>query len=121
MAAYLRSIPRELGFGPRRWIIKGESAMARTSTAVMAAFIALAASHTSLAQNAAGAPPPPGTNSAGTAQSSGGTAQNRQPGVTTGSGLGSGNAAPPATSTDAAINKENQLLDSKMKSICRGC
>ena len=94
--------------------------MARTSTAVMAAFIALAASYTSLAQNGAGAPPP-GTNSAGTAQSSGGTALNRQPGVTTGSGLGSGNAAPPATSTDAAINKENQLLDSKMKSICRGC
>jgi|SRR5215469_2603491 len=121
MAAYLRSIPRELGFGPRRWIIKGESAMARTSTAVMAAFIALAASYTSLAQNGTGAPPP-GTNSAGTAQSSGGAALNRQPGVTTGSGLGWGNAAPPATtSTDAAINKENQLLDSKMKSICRGC
>jgi hypothetical protein len=96
--------------------------MARTSTALIAALIALAASHASFAQNGAGAPPP-GTNSAGTAQSSGGTPLNRQPGVTTGSaGLGSGNAAPPPTTgADAAINKENQILDSKMKSICRGC
>jgi hypothetical protein len=95
--------------------------MARTSTAVVAALIALAASHISLAQNGASAPP--GTNSAGTVQSSGGAALNRQPGVTTGSAaLGTGNAAPPpTTSGDTAINKENQILDSKMKSICRGC
>jgi hypothetical protein len=95
--------------------------MARTSTALISALIALAVSHSSLAQNGASAPPP-GANSAGTAQSSGGTALNRQPGVTTGAGLGSGNAAPPATtSADTAINKENQLLDSKIKGICRGC
>jgi len=84
--------------------------------------VALAASHASLAQDGASAPPP-GTNSAGTAQSSGGAALNRQPGVTTGSAaLGTGNATPPpTTSADTAINKENQILDSKMKSICRGC
>jgi hypothetical protein len=96
--------------------------MARTSTAPIAALIALAASHASLAQNAASGSPP-GTNSAGTAQSSGGAALNRQPDVTTGSAaLGTGNAAPPpTTSADTAINKENQILDSKMRSICRGC
>ena len=61
----------------------------------------------------------PGTNSAGTAQSSG---TNRGPGVTTGSGLGSGrSAAEPATSADAAVKAENELLDRKLKSICRGC
>jgi hypothetical protein len=87
----------------------------------MAAFIAVAASHASFGQNGAGRSLPR-TNSAGTAQSSGGAALNRQPGVTTGSALGSGKAAPPATtSTDAAIKKENQLLDNRVKSICRGC
>jgi hypothetical protein len=96
--------------------------MARISTALITALIALAVSHASLAQNGASGSPP-GTNSAGTAQSSGGAALNRQPGVTTGSAaLGTGNATPPATTdADAAINKENQILDSKMKSICRGC
>jgi hypothetical protein len=95
--------------------------MTRISTVLIAALMALAASHASLAQNGASAPP--GTNSAGTAQSSGGVALNRQPGVTNGSApLGTGNATPPpATSADTAINKENQILDSKMKSICRGC
>lgn len=52
--------------------------------------------------------PPPGTNSLGTAQSSGPGS-----GVTTGAGAGGG--------TDAAVNAENKLLDKKMKSICRGC
>jgi len=96
--------------------------MARTSTALIAVLIAFGGSHASSAQSGASAPPP-GTNSAGTAQSSGGAALNREPGVTTGSaGLGSGNTnAPPSTSADTAINRENQLLDSKMKSICRGC
>jgi hypothetical protein len=96
--------------------------MARTSAALIATLVCLAASHALLAQSNTGTPPP-GTNSVGTAQSSGGAALNRQPGVTTGSaGLGSGNAAPPpATDADAAIKKENQLLDSKLKSICRGC
>ncbi|PSO15717.1 hypothetical protein [Bradyrhizobium sp. MOS003] len=52
--------------------------------------------------------PPPGTNSLGTAQSSGAGS-----GGTTGSGTGRG--------TDAAVNAENKLLDKKLKSICRGC
>jgi hypothetical protein len=95
--------------------------MARTSTASIPALVSLAASHASFAQNGASAPPP-GTNSAGTAQSSGGAALNRQPSVTTGAGLGSGTAAPPpTTNADTAITKENQILDSKVKSICRGC
>ncbi|EJN10852.1 hypothetical protein PMI42_05868 [Bradyrhizobium sp. YR681] len=51
--------------------------------------------------------PPPGTNSLGTAQSSGAS-----PGVTTGSGAGS---------ADATVNTENRMLDKKLKSICRGC
>ena len=52
--------------------------------------------------------PPLGTNSLGTAQSSGlGT------GVTTGTGAGG--------STDAAVAAESRMLDRKLKSICRGC
>ncbi|MBR0845303.1 hypothetical protein JQ607_34380 [Bradyrhizobium liaoningense] len=54
--------------------------------------------------------PPPGTNSLGTAQSSGG---NAAPGVTTGTGAGE--------AADATVNTENRMLDKKMKSICRGC
>lgn len=53
--------------------------------------------------------PAPGTNSLGTALSSGAT--NTAPGVTTGA----------ATSPDAAVSAENKLLDRKLKSICRGC
>lgn len=56
--------------------------------------------------------PPPGTNSLGTAQSSG---ANTAPGVTTGAVSGANRDA------DAKVNAENQLLDKKMKSICRGC
>ncbi|MEK9283434.1 MULTISPECIES: hypothetical protein [unclassified Bradyrhizobium] len=52
--------------------------------------------------------PPPGTNSLGTAQSSG---PNAARGVTTGTGEGA----------DAAVKTENEKLDKKMKSICRGC
>lgn len=52
--------------------------------------------------------PPPGTNSLGTAQSSGPGS-----GVTTGSGTGG--------AADATVNAENRLLDKKLKSICRGC
>jgi hypothetical protein len=68
-------------------------------------------------------PPAPGTNSAGTAQSSG-SAVNAQPGVTTGS---AGRAAPgtdvtgPQKNGDAAIEEENKTIDRKVKSICRGC
>ena len=54
------------------------------------------------------AAPPPGTNSLGTAQSSG-------PG--SGATIGTGNGG----STDAAVNAENRMLDKKLKSICRGC
>ncbi|KRR26002.1 hypothetical protein [Bradyrhizobium retamae] len=53
-------------------------------------------------------PPPPGTNTAGTAQSSG-------RGVTTGS------ARPGSSTDDAVINEENKTVDRKMKGICRGC
>jgi hypothetical protein len=56
--------------------------------------------------------PPPGTNSLGTAQSSG---ANAAPGVTTGAASG------PNPDADATVNAENKLLDKKMKSICRGC
>ena len=52
--------------------------------------------------------PPPGTNSLGTAQSSG-----VSPGGTTGTGAGG--------SADAAVSAENRMLDKKLKSICRGC
>nr|WP_246754403.1 hypothetical protein [Bradyrhizobium diazoefficiens] len=52
--------------------------------------------------------PPPGTNSLGTAQSSG-----PGPGVTTGSDGGG--------AVDATVNDENRMLDKKLKSICRGC
>lgn len=56
--------------------------------------------------------PPPGTNSLGTAQSSGANAAH---GVTTGAASGTNR------DIDAKVNAENQLLDKKMKSICRGC
>ncbi|MDA9434894.1 hypothetical protein [Bradyrhizobium sp. CCBAU 51627] len=55
--------------------------------------------------------PPPGTNSLGTAQSSG---ANTAPGVTTGTAGANRDA-------DATVSAENRLLDKKMKSICRGC
>src|SRR5262249_47492389 len=51
-------------------------------------------------------PGPPGTNSLGTAQSSGG--------VTTGS-------ASPSTAIDQRIQDENRQIDQKLKGICRGC
>ncbi|KRQ15706.1 hypothetical protein [Bradyrhizobium manausense] len=60
----------------------------------------------------ANAPAPPGTNSLGTAQSSG---ANTAPGVTTGAASGTNPDA------DATVSAENRLLDKKMKSICRGC
>jgi hypothetical protein len=58
-------------------------------------------------------PPPPGTNSAGTANSSGSPA-------TTGSSATTGSARS-NTSNDAAIDAENKEVDRKLKSICRGC
>ncbi|MBR0826932.1 hypothetical protein JQ596_15395 [Bradyrhizobium manausense] len=53
--------------------------------------------------------PPPGTNSLGTAQSSG---------VTTGTGHG---AAGADKSTDAVVQEENRVIDKRLKGICRGC
>jgi hypothetical protein len=95
--------------------------MARISgTGLIAAMVLFAAPCASLAQNNSSTPPS-GTNSAGTAQSSG--PSNREPGVTTGStGMGSGNApTPPTPNGNAAINDEDHTIDRKVKSICRGC
>jgi hypothetical protein len=60
--------------------------------------------------------PGPGTNSAGTAQSSGS-------GVTTGSARPGSRTdiTGPQRSGDAAITDENKEVDRKIKSICRGC
>jgi hypothetical protein len=103
-------------------MIKGDLPMTRPSAIVMlAAILMLAAPAASRAQGDARAPPA-GTNSAGTAQSSG-KALNRDSGTTTGSaGMGSGKAAvSPSTSPEAAIKDENATIDRKLKSICRGC
>jgi len=90
--------------------------MTRISALVLiAAIVAVPAA--SVAQTNAA---PPGTNRAGTAQSSG--APNRELGVTSGTALGTGKAAPPPMpSSDAAVNQENATIDRKLKSICRGC
>jgi hypothetical protein len=56
------------------------------------------------------APTSPGTNSLGTAQSSGSP-------VTTGTGRG----ADSNKSTDAVVEEENKLIDRKVQGICRGC
>jgi hypothetical protein len=67
--------------------------------------------------------PSPGTNSLGTAQSSGSSA-NTAPGVTTGAGRGgpAGNdITGPNRSGDAAVDAEDRVVDRKIKSICRGC
>jgi hypothetical protein len=61
---------------------------------------------TGSAGSAGAMPGPPGTNSLGTAQSSGG--------VTTGSASGS-------TAVDQRIQDENRQIDQKLKGICRGC
>jgi hypothetical protein len=63
--------------------------------------------------------PPPGTNSLGTANSSGSS-------MTTGSAgsraAGGGTAATgPQTNGDVAIDQEDKAIDRKLKSICRGC
>jgi hypothetical protein len=88
--------------------------LTRISAIVLIAAVATAPTQ-SLAREGA---PPRGTNSAGTAKSSGGT---RHRNDDTG-GLGTGHAKPPETpSADAVINQENAVLDRKLKSICRGC
>jgi hypothetical protein len=90
--------------------------LTRISAIVLIAAVATASAPTqSLARKGA---QPRGTNSAGTAKSSGGT---RHRNDNTG-GLGTGRAKPPETpSADAVINQENAILDRKLKSICRGC
>ena len=90
--------------------------MARISAVVLITAVAvISAPALAFAQDAAS---PRGTNSAGTAQPSGG-ASNAKQGT---GGLGSGRAKPPDTpSGDAVINQENAILDRKLKSICRGC
>jgi hypothetical protein len=92
-----------------------------SAIAALVAVVIFAAAGVALAQNGTSSPSP-GTNSAGTAQSSG-PAPNREPGVTTGAaGAGSGHAAPDkTTSPDAAISAENDIIDRKLKGICRGC
>jgi hypothetical protein len=61
-------------------------------------------------------PPLPGTNSAGTANSSGVT------GITTGSARqGPGPQTSTDAATDATIANENKTVDRKLNSICRGC
>jgi hypothetical protein len=90
--------------------------MTRISAIVLIA--AVATTSAPILSFAQGAASPRGTNSAGTAQSSGGPPNARQGA----GGLGTGHAKPPATpSADAVINQENALLDRKLKSICRGC
>jgi hypothetical protein len=92
--------------------------MTRISAIVLIAAATIAfAPAPSFAQRAGS---PRGTNSAGTAQSSGG-ARHRDHNASNG-GLGSGHAKEPATpSADAVIKQENALLDRKLKGICRGC
>jgi hypothetical protein len=101
--------------------------MIRTrATAVIAAMVILATPASLLAQGAAGSTvgssPTPGTNSAGTAQSSG-AGVNTAPGVTTGAAgaPGTGTMATSTANTDAAIAEENKTINSRLKSICRGC
>jgi hypothetical protein len=78
---------------------------------------------------------PPGTNSSGTANSTGGAGNNGGAGATTGradnraggtaNGRIDGTVTPgPAMPGDAAIREEdaqNSKVDKKIKSICRGC
>ena len=95
--------------------------MPRASVTIpVAAITILIAPAVSLAQSADRSSA--GTNSAGTAQSSG-AGVNTGAGVTTGAAgsLGTGTAAPPNKSTDAAISEENKTIDRKLKGICRGC
>ena len=95
--------------------------MPRASVTIAVTAIAILISPAvSLAQSAGGSSS--GTNGAGTAQSSG-AGVNTGAGVTTGSAgsLGTGTAAPPNKSTDAAVSEENKTIDRKLKGICRGC
>jgi hypothetical protein len=68
--------------------------------------------------------PPPGTNSAGTANSPGSSAAGSS--MTTGSagsraGTGGTAATGPQTKGDISLDKEDKDVDRRVKSICRGC
>jgi hypothetical protein len=101
-------------------VVERQRRFAMKSLSVTATITALGAG------NSAKLPTAPGTNSAGTAQSSGsgaasGATANRREGVTTGSAPSGVDAPGPQTSGDAAINEENKTIDRKLKGICRGC
>jgi hypothetical protein len=66
-------------------------------------------------------PPAPGTNNAGTANSSGSSGSSMTTGSAAGSGVGGTAATGPQAQGDVAIDHENKKLDQKLKSICRGC
>jgi len=89
---------------------------------LMAAAVLLIAPCAALARNHTSAPPPR-THSGCIAQSSGPSSNHRDKGIRTHStSPGSGDATPsPPPNTDAAVQAENELLDRKLKSICRGC
>ena len=91
--------------------------MSRISSIVLIAVVALASGP--IPSFARSGVSPRGTNSAGTAQSSGKSRHGKHVGN---GALGSGHAKPQSTpSADAVVNEENALLDRKLKSICRGC
>jgi hypothetical protein len=101
-----------------RWIGSlTEIRMIRLSVFALVATVAIWANPAALAKSKAS---PRGTNSSGPAQPSG--TPNREPGLTSGTALGTGKAKPPPMpSGDSAIKQENAILDRKLKSICRGC
>ena len=100
---------------PRSTVIGTLAALAILTTPA----ISLAQSGGRNGGNSAKLPAAPGTNSAGTAQSSG-SGVNAAPGVTTGA-AGTGTMATNPTSVDAAIAEENKTIDRRLNSICRGC
>jgi hypothetical protein len=89
---------------------------------LIAAVVLLIGPSAALARNHTSARPP-GAHSAGTAQSSGPALKHWKRGGHTGStALGAGEAKPASQpNADAAVQAENELLDRKLKSICRGC
>jgi len=88
----------------------------------MAAAVLLIAPCAALARNHTSAPPRR-THSRCIAQSSEPSLNHRNKGIRTRSTApGSGDATPSSSpNTDAAVQAENELLDRKLKSICRGC
>jgi len=95
--------------------------MTRTSAIAAFALVLTIAAPAASARHHSGSSPPHAHIT--DAAKSSAHASNHEPGVTTGSAeLGSGQAAAgPDTSMDAAIKAENELIDRKLKGICRGC